>query len=290
MREAVDKLKGKREEDQQVVIAVTLLDEENQGRRRGSQVDRGPNVDRHRHFRVMHDICNYDAYFVQKCDVAGVDEIARMVKSTMLEALQGDYRNRKCQKSIIFEAVAGFDTWVWHAFFRVAGSQNNLNVLGQSPVFNDVLKVEAPNITYQINNTIYQTGYYLADGIYPRWTTFVKSILNPPILEAKIICFISRRIQERCRKVFWHPPTSVVDCTEMARMFDEEVLRSIMMTCIIFHNMIVEDEYDNGVVEVYEPDPMNTALRRIYKRLVGPSREPLEQEPLVRDGRFMTRD
>ncbi|CAL8149741.1 unnamed protein product [Prunus armeniaca] len=219
-----------------------------------------------------------------------VDEIARMVKSTMLEALQGDYRNRKCQKSIIFEAVAGFDTWVWHAFFRVAGSQNNLNVLGQSPVFNDVLKVEAPNITYQINNTVYQTGYYLADGIYPRWTTFVKSILNPPILEAKIICFLSRRIQERCRKVFWHPPTSVVDCTEMARMFDEEVLRSIMMTCIIFHNMIVEDEYDNDAVEVYEPDPMNTALTRIYKRLVGPSREPLEQEPLVRDGRFMTRD
>ncbi|XP_021825970.1 uncharacterized protein LOC110766878 [Prunus avium] len=45
-------------------------------------------------------------------------------------ALQGDYGNRKGQKSIILEAVAGFDTWVWHAFFGVAGSQNDLNVLG----------------------------------------------------------------------------------------------------------------------------------------------------------------
>ncbi|VVA39097.1 PREDICTED: putative nuclease HARBI1, partial [Prunus dulcis] len=78
-------------------------------------------------------------------------------------AWQGDYGNRKGQKSIILEAVAGFDTWVWHAFFGVAGSQNDLNVLGQSPVFNDVLRGEAPNITYEINNTIYQTGYYLAD-------------------------------------------------------------------------------------------------------------------------------
>ncbi|KAI5351229.1 hypothetical protein L3X38_004120 [Prunus dulcis] len=94
-------------------------------------------------------------------------------------AWQGDYGNRKGQKSIILKAVAGFDTWVWHAFFGVAGSQNDLNVLGQSPVFNDVLRGEAPNITYEINNTIYQTGYYLADGIYPRWTTFVKTITHP---------------------------------------------------------------------------------------------------------------
>ncbi|XP_021808577.1 uncharacterized protein LOC110752270 [Prunus avium] len=92
---------------------------------------------------------------------------------------QGDYGNRKGQKSIILEAVAGFDTWVWHAFFGVAGSQNDLNVLGQSPVFNDVLKGEAPQITYQVNNTVYQTGYYLADGIYPRWTTFVKTLPHP---------------------------------------------------------------------------------------------------------------
>ncbi|KAI5349532.1 hypothetical protein L3X38_002420 [Prunus dulcis] len=45
---------GKRvqkELDQQVVIAVTLLDEENQGRSHGSQVGRSPNVDKHRHSR-----------------------------------------------------------------------------------------------------------------------------------------------------------------------------------------------------------------------------------------------
>ncbi|KAI5338242.1 hypothetical protein L3X38_017513 [Prunus dulcis] len=54
-----------REEDEQVVIAVTLLDEENQGRRRGSQVGRG----------------------VYGSSADQVDEIARMGKSTTLEAL-----------------------------------------------------------------------------------------------------------------------------------------------------------------------------------------------------------
>ncbi|CAL2272055.1 unnamed protein product [Prunus armeniaca] len=140
-----------------------------------------------------------------------VDEIARMGKSTILESLvrfcdavetlyTRDYLRRPTprdlqrllqkaksrgfhgmigQKSIILEAVAGFDTWIWHVFFGVAGSQNDLNVLGQSSVFNDVLRGEGPTITYQINNTVYQNRYYLADGIYPRWTTFVKSIPHP---------------------------------------------------------------------------------------------------------------
>ncbi|KAH0973999.1 hypothetical protein GBA52_015898 [Prunus armeniaca] len=144
-RRRVEGKRVQREKDQQVDIALALLDKENQGRHRGSQVCHGPNVDRHRHSRgknmledyfiptslysdvdfrmryrmqphlfnkVMYDICNYDAYFVQKCDVAGllgllpkqkltavirilaygsstdqVDEIARMGKSTTLESL-----------------------------------------------------------------------------------------------------------------------------------------------------------------------------------------------------------
>ncbi|CAL2265628.1 unnamed protein product [Prunus armeniaca] len=53
-----------------------------------------------------------------------------------------------------------------------------------------------------------------------------------------------------------------------------------MMTCNILHNMIVNDEYDYNATDMYEPDPMNTALTRIYERLKGPSGEPLEQEPL----------
>ncbi|XP_021824638.1 uncharacterized protein LOC110765738 [Prunus avium] len=126
-------------------MAVGMLDLSRQGRHRGSQEGRGSNLDRHRHSRgknlledyfipnyvyynvdfrgrykmqphlfnkVIHDVYNYDAYFIRKCDVARVfrllqeqkltivilmlaygasadqvDEIARMGKCNTLESL-----------------------------------------------------------------------------------------------------------------------------------------------------------------------------------------------------------
>ena len=66
-----------------------------------------------------------------------------------------------------------------HAFFGVPEAQNDINVLHQSLVFNQVLRGETNQITYTINNIVYEFPYYLADGIYPQWTTFVKIIQNP---------------------------------------------------------------------------------------------------------------
>ncbi|KAM2681775.1 hypothetical protein EV2_013404 [Malus domestica] len=48
------------------------------------------------------------------------------------------------------------------------------------------------------------------------------------------------------------------------RMFNVEALRSIMMTCIILHNIVVEDEYDYDVIDEHEPDPMNNSRACIY--------------------------
>jgi hypothetical protein len=81
--------------------------------------------------------------------------------------------------TIILEAVVSHDRWIWHAFFGVPGSNNDINVLNQSHLIIEQLRGEAPKVEYSINGTQYNLLYYLADDIYPKWPVFVKSIHEP---------------------------------------------------------------------------------------------------------------
>ncbi|GKC74728.1 ALP1-like protein [Tanacetum coccineum] len=85
---------------------------------------------------------------------------------------------RLCDKkypTIMLEAVASYDLWLWHAFFGVAGANNDLTVLNHSPLFDDLLDDIAPVVPFEMNGVAFEKGYYLADGIYPQWAAFVKS-------------------------------------------------------------------------------------------------------------------
>ena len=88
-------------------------------------------------------------------------------------------------------------------------------------------------------------GYYLADGIYPSWATFVKTIPEPQGNKKKYFA----KAQEACRKdverAFGVLQSRFAIVRGPARLWDEETLHNIMRACIIMHNMIVEDERDN---------------------------------------------
>ncbi|GKD39442.1 ALP1-like protein [Tanacetum coccineum] len=51
--------------------------------------------------------------------------------------------------TIMLEAVASQDLWIWHAFFGMAGANNNINVLDNSPLFDDLLNDTAPVLPYE---------------------------------------------------------------------------------------------------------------------------------------------
>nr|GEU81422.1 protein ALP1-like [Tanacetum cinerariifolium] len=89
---------------------------------------------------------------------------------------QGQYgRADKKYPTIMLEVVASQDLWIWHAFYGIAGANNDINVLDNSPLFDDLLDDLAPVVPYVVNEVEYRNGYYLADGIYPEWASFVKS-------------------------------------------------------------------------------------------------------------------
>nr|GFB46654.1 zf-CCHC domain-containing protein/DUF4219 domain-containing protein/UBN2 domain-containing protein [Tanacetum cinerariifolium] len=72
------------------------------------------------------------------------------------------------------KAIKGPHLWIWHAFFWVAGANNDLTFLNHSSLFDDMLNDIALSFPYEVNKVTFEKGYYLADGIYPQWETFVK--------------------------------------------------------------------------------------------------------------------
>ena len=73
---------------------------------------------------------------------------------------------------------------------------NDINVFQWSHLFARLASGDAPTCNYTINGHEYTKGYYLADGIYPSWCTFVKSIKDPKMRKQ---CEFAR-VQEADRK------------------------------------------------------------------------------------------
>ncbi|CAL1405782.1 unnamed protein product [Linum trigynum] len=97
-------------------------------------------------------ICIYDPEYLRAPNVEDLcsvhDHIERrgfpgMIDSTVCMhcglkncpmAWQGQYTGYKGKTTYVLKSVESYDTWIWHAFFENAGS-NNLNTLGVSSLF-----------------------------------------------------------------------------------------------------------------------------------------------------------
>ncbi|XP_024179183.1 putative nuclease HARBI1 [Rosa chinensis] len=198
----------------------------------------------------------------------------------------GEYSGRKHVPTIILEAVASYDTWIWHAFFGMPGSCNDLNVLAKSPLFDDVTTGRAPRVQFQANNRNHKLGYYLADGIYPQWATFIKSIPRPT--RPKDLKFSQaqegyRKDVERCFGIL-QSRFSII--RGAARGWERDDLHFIMLTCIILHNMIIEDERPDDSDEDLESDEEedNNMKPRLAQVWEGPTGHDFD--PVGRDGYY----
>ena len=83
--------------------------------------------------------------------------------------------------------------------FGMPRSCNDINVLDQSPLFAKLANGEAPPVTFEANGRTYNYGYYLADGIYQRWSTFVKPVAKPEGKKELVFIMHKRRLKKMLR-------------------------------------------------------------------------------------------
>ena len=164
-------------------------------------------------------------------------------------AWQGMYTGHCHEPTIILEAVSSQDLWIWHAFFGLPGSLNDINVLDRTPVFTLLENGHAPPVNYIINGHEYRMGYYLAYGIYPNWSTFVKTIPCPQGLKKKHFAKAQESARKDVERAFGVLQAHFAIVHRPTHFWDEETLADIMKACIIMHNMVIEDEGDIGNID-----------------------------------------
>ncbi|XP_051207967.2 uncharacterized protein [Lolium perenne] len=138
------------------------------------------------------------------------------------------------------------------SFGEVAGSNNDINVLNQSPLFTDVLRGEAPIVNFTVNGHEYNYCYYLADDIYPSWTVFMKGVTLPQSEKHRLFTAAQSAWRKAVECAFGVLKARFNILAVPGRSYLRRTLGLIMRACVILHNMIIDDERDTNLENIYE--------------------------------------
>nr|XP_043621588.1 uncharacterized protein LOC122593263 [Erigeron canadensis] len=78
-------------------------------------------------------------------------------------AWKGQYtRGDKGHPTIMLEVVASYDLCIWNAYFGPVGSNNEINVLNESDLFDQLLQNKAHAVNFTANGQQFTKGYYIS--------------------------------------------------------------------------------------------------------------------------------
>lgn len=163
-------------------------------------------------------------------------------------AWRGMFQDRSGSASIVMEAVATSNLWIWHSYIGTAGSNNDINIVDRSPLILNWLQGHAPAHNFKVNGQDYSMCYLLCDGIYPRWSVFVKTIANPDTDKEKWFAKKQEAVRKDVERCFGVLQARFAVLTVPGRSWSHQKLCDTWKACVILHNMIVEDE------ELFEED------------------------------------
>ncbi|XP_062213629.1 uncharacterized protein LOC133914557 [Phragmites australis] len=225
--------------------------------------------------RIMHAVEHHDDYFVQRRNAAGqlglsalqkiaaafimlsygvpadaIDAQVRIAESTIIESL------RRFVKAVI--DVFGDE------YLRAPNENDTARLLAIGEERGFPAEGQAPKVNYTINGHNYTMGYYLADGIYPPWATFVKTIQKPQRNKRKYFAKAQEAVRKDVERAFGVLQSRFAIVRGPARFWDQDILGQIMTACVIMHNMIIEDE--RGETQDLQFDGLGETVTPSHKR------------------------
>ncbi|XP_047978830.1 uncharacterized protein LOC125220726 [Salvia hispanica] len=122
------------------------------------------------------------------------------------------------------------------------GPTTNINVLNSSSLFTEQCNGNGPVISFTANGRQHHMGYYLADGIYPRWPVFLKTISCPMGARREFFAAKQEAAWKDVERGFGVLQARWGIVKGPARSWYMHHIANVMYACIILHNMIIHDE------------------------------------------------
>jgi hypothetical protein len=177
------------------------------------------------------------------------------------KAWQGNFKGKEKLCTLVLEGACDYNLWFWHAFYGCAGSFNDLNVLALScllKVFLDGsfqgLEEAAGVIPFDIKGDVFREMFLLVDGIYPKYSRFVKPLHDPVTDQESSFSAWQEGAQKDIERAFGLLQGQF---QFMAAPIHMMILNDIAMrvkTCLILHNIGVADRVMEGDINAtYNP-------------------------------------
>ncbi|RWR74380.1 RNA polymerase I termination factor [Cinnamomum micranthum f. kanehirae] len=192
--------------------------------------------------RIVNAVEAHDPYFQQKRNYAGRLSLSVLQKVTAAVRMLAYGVTANAMDNYMRIAETIIDVF-GSEYLRTPNNADIKRLLSEG---------RAPSANYSINGHEYTTCYYLADGIYPSWVTFIKTIpcLNGP--KATNFATAQESARKDVERAFGVLQAHFAIVRGPARFWDRQTLQHIMKACIIMHNMIIEDERDQSLPPNYD--------------------------------------
>ncbi|XP_074363057.1 uncharacterized protein LOC141703421 [Apium graveolens] len=219
--------------------------------------------------RIEEAVATHDYYFTQRTDVVGVPGLSslqtmtaalRMLAYGMTADVVDDYV--RISENTTIESLRRFLKAIVEIFeveyLRRPNEQDVSKLLAENEQrgfpgmlgsINYLAEGRGPEVKYTINENEYNMGYYLADDIYPSWPTFVKTISKPQGNKRKYFAATHESIRKDVERAFGVLQSRFAMIYGPSRFWDVETMKYIMTTCVILHNMIIDDERESSLEE-----------------------------------------
>ncbi|KAL5739311.1 hypothetical protein ACOSQ2_028491 [Xanthoceras sorbifolium] len=199
------------------------------------------------------DVEAHDVYFTQRNSALGHQGLSRLQKMTAaIRLLSYSYSVDCCDEYLqigettVVKSMKHFCDIVIalykSQYMQAPNTEDVARLLQEGDVRGFLGMLELLDFNYEVNGHQYTMEYFLTDGIYPMWATLIQSISHPTSGKERLFAMKYEATRKDMERAFGVLQSKWAITHGPVRFWKKNDLCKIMKTCIILHNMIIEDE------------------------------------------------